>query len=293
MKNWLLLPLTHLPAWATHLYVLSSPSLPSSSALCGHPPLPPPATRLLVQVLSILLWLWYPTPDRPPVRTPSWPPRGSNTLYQVTSVDTLLRFSFCLGPSWLLRNPHHDCPAFPCQHDGLNSVKKRGEEVMWDQGFFYNFFSILETCLESRINRNLRLIRKRRNQVEFYKLLFQKIQLKVPCAGRWGWGRVGGWRTPLHTFASQELFIQIESESPTVSTEGAWPSPCLTEWETEVQRLSALLPSSLLKMNYTVSAALVVGIFLGFQKKAYTSSDNLPALVALLMLYGWVLWAIS
>ncbi|TKC43221.1 hypothetical protein EI555_011902 [Monodon monoceros] len=40
-------------------------------------------------------------------------------------------------------------------------------------------------------------------------------------------------------------------------------------------------------MNYTVSAALVVGIFIGFQKKAYTSSDNLPALVALLMLYGW------
>ncbi|XP_059941358.1 retinal-specific phospholipid-transporting ATPase ABCA4 [Mesoplodon densirostris] len=40
-------------------------------------------------------------------------------------------------------------------------------------------------------------------------------------------------------------------------------------------------------MNYTVSAALVVGIFIGFQKKAYTSSVNLPALVALLMLYGW------
>ncbi|XP_043431546.1 retinal-specific phospholipid-transporting ATPase ABCA4 isoform X3 [Prionailurus bengalensis] len=40
-------------------------------------------------------------------------------------------------------------------------------------------------------------------------------------------------------------------------------------------------------MNYTVSAALVVGIFIGFQKKAYTSPENLPALVALLMLYGW------
>ena len=47
-----------------------------------------------------------------------------------------------------------------------------------------------------------------------------------------------------------------------------------------------MLPSSLFKMNYTVSAALVVGIFIGFQKKAYTSSENLPALVALLMLYG-------
>ncbi|XP_058158936.1 retinal-specific phospholipid-transporting ATPase ABCA4 [Dasypus novemcinctus] len=40
-------------------------------------------------------------------------------------------------------------------------------------------------------------------------------------------------------------------------------------------------------MNYAVSAGLVVGIFVGFQKKAYTSPSNLPALVALLMLYGW------
>ncbi|XP_077882895.1 retinal-specific phospholipid-transporting ATPase ABCA4 isoform X4 [Ictidomys tridecemlineatus] len=40
-------------------------------------------------------------------------------------------------------------------------------------------------------------------------------------------------------------------------------------------------------INYAVSAGLVVGIFVGFQKKAYTSPSNLPALVALLMLYGW------
>ncbi|XP_048208118.1 retinal-specific phospholipid-transporting ATPase ABCA4 [Perognathus longimembris pacificus] len=40
-------------------------------------------------------------------------------------------------------------------------------------------------------------------------------------------------------------------------------------------------------INYAVSAGLVVGIFIGFQKKAYTSPQNLPALVALLMLYGW------
>uniref|UniRef100_A0A8C5L437 P-type phospholipid transporter n=2 Tax=Jaculus jaculus TaxID=51337 RepID=A0A8C5L437_JACJA len=40
-------------------------------------------------------------------------------------------------------------------------------------------------------------------------------------------------------------------------------------------------------LNYAVSAGLVVGIFIGFQKKAYTSPENLPALVALLMLYGW------
>ncbi|KAJ8793555.1 hypothetical protein J1605_019389 [Eschrichtius robustus] len=46
-------------------------------------------------------------------------------------------------------------------------------------------------------------------------------------------------------------------------------------------------------MNYTVSAALVVGVFIGFQKKAYTSSDNLPALVALLMLYGTAYVALS
>ena len=153
-------------------------------------------------------------------------------------MDVLLRFSFCLGPFWLLPYPHHGCPPFPVQPDGLNSVK-RGEEVMWGQGLYYKFFWILETCLESRINRTLRPIRKRRNQVEFYNSLFQKIQLKVPCAGRWGWSRVGGRRTPLHTFASQELFIQIESES---QTGGAWPSPCLTEWETEVQRLRTLLP---------------------------------------------------
>uniref|UniRef100_A0A8D2AMA5 ATP binding cassette subfamily A member 4 n=1 Tax=Sciurus vulgaris TaxID=55149 RepID=A0A8D2AMA5_SCIVU len=40
-------------------------------------------------------------------------------------------------------------------------------------------------------------------------------------------------------------------------------------------------------MNYAVSAGLVVGIFMGFQKKAYTSPRSLPALIALLMLYGW------
>ncbi|RXM35459.1 Retinal-specific ATP-binding cassette transporter [Acipenser ruthenus] len=40
-------------------------------------------------------------------------------------------------------------------------------------------------------------------------------------------------------------------------------------------------------LNYSVSAAMVVGIFIGFDKKAYTSSTNLPALVALLLLYGW------
>ncbi|XP_043073525.1 retinal-specific phospholipid-transporting ATPase ABCA4 [Puntigrus tetrazona] len=40
-------------------------------------------------------------------------------------------------------------------------------------------------------------------------------------------------------------------------------------------------------INYSVSTAMVVGIFVGFDKKCYTSPTNLPALVALLCLYGW------
>uniref|UniRef100_A0A3Q2QA05 P-type phospholipid transporter n=1 Tax=Fundulus heteroclitus TaxID=8078 RepID=A0A3Q2QA05_FUNHE len=40
-------------------------------------------------------------------------------------------------------------------------------------------------------------------------------------------------------------------------------------------------------MNYVVSTAMVVGIFMAFDKKCYTSRANLPALIALLLLYGW------
>uniref|UniRef100_A0A8B9HX73 P-type phospholipid transporter n=1 Tax=Astyanax mexicanus TaxID=7994 RepID=A0A8B9HX73_ASTMX len=40
-------------------------------------------------------------------------------------------------------------------------------------------------------------------------------------------------------------------------------------------------------LNYGISTAMVVGIFVGFDKKCYTSPSNLPALVALLSLYGW------
>uniref|UniRef100_A0A8C8M6A1 P-type phospholipid transporter n=1 Tax=Oncorhynchus tshawytscha TaxID=74940 RepID=A0A8C8M6A1_ONCTS len=40
-------------------------------------------------------------------------------------------------------------------------------------------------------------------------------------------------------------------------------------------------------MNYSLSTAMVVGIFLAFDKKCYTSPTNLPALVLLLFLYGW------
>ncbi|XP_028282913.1 retinal-specific ATP-binding cassette transporter-like [Parambassis ranga] len=40
-------------------------------------------------------------------------------------------------------------------------------------------------------------------------------------------------------------------------------------------------------VNYSLSTAMVVGIFIAFDKKCYTSPTNLPALVALLLLYGW------
>uniref|UniRef100_A0A671PN16 ATP-binding cassette, sub-family A (ABC1), member 4a n=1 Tax=Sinocyclocheilus anshuiensis TaxID=1608454 RepID=A0A671PN16_9TELE len=40
-------------------------------------------------------------------------------------------------------------------------------------------------------------------------------------------------------------------------------------------------------INYAVSAAMVVGIFIAFDQKCYTSPGNLQALIALLMLYGW------
>ncbi|XP_010285758.1 PREDICTED: retinal-specific ATP-binding cassette transporter, partial [Phaethon lepturus] len=40
-------------------------------------------------------------------------------------------------------------------------------------------------------------------------------------------------------------------------------------------------------VNYALSAGMVVVIFVGFNKKAYTSPTNLPVLVALLLLYGW------
>lgn len=43
------------------------------------------------------------------------------------------------------------------------------------------------------------------------------------------------------------------------------------------------------QVNYALSAAMVVVIFAGFNKKAYTSPTNLPVLVALLLLYGWVI----
>ncbi|XP_039999718.1 retinal-specific phospholipid-transporting ATPase ABCA4-like [Xiphias gladius] len=40
-------------------------------------------------------------------------------------------------------------------------------------------------------------------------------------------------------------------------------------------------------INYSLSTAMVVGIFVAFDKKCYTSPSNLPALIALLLLYGW------
>ncbi|XP_068603937.1 retinal-specific phospholipid-transporting ATPase ABCA4-like [Brachionichthys hirsutus] len=40
-------------------------------------------------------------------------------------------------------------------------------------------------------------------------------------------------------------------------------------------------------VNYSISAAMVVEIFIFFDKKCFTSSTNLRPLIALLMLYGW------
>ncbi|CAL8279233.1 unnamed protein product [Lota lota] len=40
-------------------------------------------------------------------------------------------------------------------------------------------------------------------------------------------------------------------------------------------------------INYSLSTAMVVGIFMAFDKKCYTSPTNLPALITLLLLYGW------
>ncbi|XP_042560069.1 phospholipid-transporting ATPase ABCA1 isoform X2 [Clupea harengus] len=40
-------------------------------------------------------------------------------------------------------------------------------------------------------------------------------------------------------------------------------------------------------LNYSVSAIMVVLIFIGFQQQSYVSEANLPALVLLLLLYGW------
>lgn len=53
------------------------------------------------------------------------------------------------------------------------------------------------------------------------------------------------------------------------------------------------LPPVLWQVNYSLSAGMVVAIFAGFKKKAYASPTNLPVLIALLLLYGWVLKVIA
>uniref|UniRef100_A0A673C6M0 Zgc:172302 n=1 Tax=Sphaeramia orbicularis TaxID=375764 RepID=A0A673C6M0_9TELE len=40
-------------------------------------------------------------------------------------------------------------------------------------------------------------------------------------------------------------------------------------------------------LNYTVPASMVVLIFISFQQQSYVSETNLPALILLLLLYGW------
>ncbi|OXB57938.1 hypothetical protein ASZ78_003924 [Callipepla squamata] len=66
-------------------------------------------------------------------------------------------------------------------------------------------------------------------------------------------------------------------------------------WDIDLDMFANLLGSYTLifihtmmwQVNYAVSAGLVVVIFIGFKKKAYTSRTNLPVFVALLLLYGW------
>ena len=43
---------------------------------------------------------------------------------------------------------------------------------------------------------------------------------------------------------------------------------------------------SWIQCNYLVAVCIVVLIFLAFQQRAYVSSQNLPALLLLLLLYG-------
>ncbi|XP_077981076.1 phospholipid-transporting ATPase ABCA1-like [Glandiceps talaboti] len=41
--------------------------------------------------------------------------------------------------------------------------------------------------------------------------------------------------------------------------------------------------------NYCITATLIILIFIAFQKEAYVSENNLPCLIALLLLYGWAI----
>lgn len=41
------------------------------------------------------------------------------------------------------------------------------------------------------------------------------------------------------------------------------------------------------QLNYTVPATMVVLIFICFQQQSYVSETNLPALILLLLLYGY------
>ena len=43
----------------------------------------------------------------------------------------------------------------------------------------------------------------------------------------------------------------------------------------------------LFQLNYTVPATMVVLIFICFQQQSYVSETNLPALILLLLLYGY------
>lgn len=53
--------------------------------------------------------------------------------------------------------------------------------------------------------------------------------------------------------------------------------------------LALSCPLLISQVNYSISVAMVVEIFIFFDKKCYTSTANLQPLIALLMLYGYVL----
>lgn len=92
---------------------------------------------------------------------------------------------------------------------------------------------------------------------------------------------VGGLRTVTHKTHSDRQTLRTKAPQE--------PGPALLQTCCGTGHRCGRLRAprlSCLQMNYAVSAALVVSIFIGFQKKAYTSPDNLPALVALLLLYG-------
>lgn len=66
-----------------------------------------------------------------------------------------------------------------------------------------------------------------------------------------------------------------------------WINCFWSPYKRKTSSFSKFLLSSC-QLNYTVPATMVVLIFIGFQQQSYVSETNLPALVLLLLLYGYV-----